>query len=59
MYAHIYIYIYIHIGQHLGGTQLYYGNYRYHHRHRWPQRILGDSVIDMDRVDQEDRVSIR
>ena len=33
--------------------------YRYHHRHQWPQRIIGDSVIDMDRVDQEDRVSIR
>lgn len=42
-----------------GGTQLYYGSYRYHYRNQWPQRTLNESIIDMDRVDQEDRSSVR
>ena len=54
-----FLYVCIHIGHSLGGTQLYYGNYRYHHKHIWPQRILSQSITDMDRVDQEDRISVR
>ena len=41
-----------------GGTQLYYGDYRYHYRNQWSQRTLNESVIDMDRVDEEDRISV-
>ena len=41
------------------GTQLYYGDYRYHYRNQWSQRTLNESVIDMDRVDEEDRISVR
>ena len=55
------IYGYIFIGQALyaGEKQLYYGNYRYHYRHQWFKRNLQQAVINMDRVDDEDRISIR
>lgn len=42
-----------------GGTQLYYGDYRYHHRHPWICRKLNESVSEMNMVDQEDRVSVK
>ncbi len=40
-------------------TQYYYGKYQYHVRYPWPERSLGESVGDMIRVDQEDRVTVR
>ena len=52
---------YILIGQALyaGRKQLYYGNYRYHYRHQWSKRSLQEAVMNMDRVEDEDGVSIR
>ena len=40
-------------------TQYYYGQYRYHFRHQWPERLLHESITDMTRVDEEDRTSVR
>ena len=63
--AILYIYVihtgsYVFLGQALyaGGKQLYYGNYQYHYRHQWFKRSLQEAVVDMDRVDGEDRISI-
>ena len=42
-----------------GGTQLYYGNYRYHFRNQWPQRTLSSSLDDMENAEEEERVSVR
>ena len=38
---------------------MYYGNYRFHYRHKWLPRTLDESLPDMEEVDQEDRVTVR
>ena len=41
------------------GTQLYYGNYRYHYRHCWARKSLTESLPQMSRIDEEERRSVR
>lgn len=41
-----------------GHNQYYYGNYRYHYRHLWTNQSLTDSLNSINRVDQEDRISV-
>lgn len=41
------------------GTQLYYGNYRYHYRYRWLRRVLAESLPQMSRIDEEEQRSVR
>ena len=40
-------------------TSYYYGNFRYRLRYPWPRRTLSSSLKDMQRVDVEDRPSVR
>ena len=40
-------------------NQCYYTNNRFHFTHRWPPRQLDQSVCEMTRVNEEDRVSVR
>ena len=40
-------------------NQCYYNNYCFYYRHPWPQQTLTDSLDIINRVDQEDRVTIR
>jgi len=36
-----------------------YGDYWYHARHPWPRRQLQASVSEMEKIEGEDRVSVR
>ena len=50
----------IHAGtQSSTSNQYYYGNYRYHSRNPWNLRSLEESLSEMKRVDEEERVSVR
>jgi len=41
------------------GTNYYFGNFRYHARHPWPERVLESSLDLMKEVDIEERPTIR
>ena len=47
-------------GVHVDETskQYHYGNYRQQYRNQWPERILADSLSDMNKVDEEDRSTV-
>lgn len=48
------------IGTRVGtGSCYYYGDYRHHARYPWPKRQLGSSIPDMEKIEGEDRVSVR
>ena len=36
----------------------YYGDFRYHFRYHWPERLLCESMKDMNEVGQEDRITV-
>uniref|UniRef100_A0A1X7U041 Uncharacterized protein n=1 Tax=Amphimedon queenslandica TaxID=400682 RepID=A0A1X7U041_AMPQE len=40
-------------------NQYYCGNYQYHYRYQWSQRMLSECVDDMVSVSQEDRITVR
>ena len=40
-------------------NQCYYNNFHFHYRHPWSQHALINSLEIMNRIDQEDRVTIR
>lgn len=40
-------------------NQYYYGNYWHHAQNPWDLRSLEESLIEMKRVDEEERVSVR
>lgn len=40
-------------------SHYYYGNYRYHYRHPWPERSLQQSIVEMKDVDEEERQTVR
>ena len=49
----------IHTGQHVeDSTQYYYGIYLFHYRCPWSQRVLDESVVSMNAVEDEDRVTV-
>lgn len=54
------IFFMVFIGVHINNSnQCYYTNYRFHFRHRWHPRQLSESIGEMIRVDDEDRISVR
>lgn len=42
-----------------GTTTHYYGDFRYHARYGWQARSLGDSIVRMKAIEEEDRVTVR
>ena len=42
-----------------GTKQLYYGDYRYRYQFPWTKRSVTTSVKDMEKMEEEDRVSVR
>ena len=56
----IFCHYFFHVGeQSTSSTQYYYGDYRYHFRHPWPERCITESIADMTHVEEEHRVTIR
>ena len=42
-----------------GTGQYRYGDYRYRARHPWPKRELEECIPEMEKVEDEDRISVR
>ena len=48
------------LGEHVADSRIYYyGNYRFHFRSSWSERVLTDSLHDMNVVEDEDRITVR
>ena len=48
------------LGEHVDDSRIYYyGNYRFHFRSSWSERVLTDSLHDMNVVEDEDRITVR
>ena len=51
--------ILVFLGEHVEESRMfYYGKYRFHFCCQWPERLLNDSLHDMNAVDDEDRVTV-
>ena len=47
------------LGEHVEESRMfYYGDYRFHFCYQWPERLLNDSLRDMNAVEDEDRVTV-
>ena len=47
------------LGEHVEESRMfYYGDYHFHFCCQWPERLLNDSLCDMNAVEDEDRVTV-